>query len=125
MAQKQRFSREEMQKRKEAMIKEPGTYVVRGNTLESRAFITLMNEYDTFVNLIKRRVGRPGTDQVKIMEMITKCVTLETEFRAHVKEMREFVAQFRNNNAAGNGNGKGNGNGHGHDHGDETAEDKS
>jgi len=99
------MSREDMQKRKEAMIKEPGTFVVRGNSLESRAFITLMNEYDTFVNLIKRRVGRPGSDQARIMEMITKCVALETDFRALVREMREFVSQFRNKGNQGNGNG--------------------
>ena len=90
-----KLTREEILKRKEAMIKEEGTYVVRGQSLESGAIIRRLNEYDGLVGYIKRRIGRPGFDRDKTLNLIEKCSQFDNAFMALVDELKTFVEEQR------------------------------
>ena len=92
---KGKLTREEIFRRKEAMIKEEGTYVVKGLSLESSAIIRRLNDYDGLVGYIKRRIGRPGFDREQTLNLIEKCSQVESDFKALVDELQTFVEAHR------------------------------
>lgn len=92
---KGKLTREEILKRKEAMIKEEGTFVVKGQSLESGAIIRHLNEYDWLVGYIKKRIGRPGIDRDKTLNLIEKCSQFDSAFMALVDELKTFVEEQR------------------------------
>lgn len=105
MAPKGKLSPEEWAKKKQALAAEPGTFVVKGNTLESRWLLNRIREYDRLLGWLKSHIG-VDIDTQKALEIIEKCKTVETGFATNLEELREFVKSHQNK-----GDGKGNGNG--------------
>ncbi len=95
--QRKRLTREQIENRKLEQAKEFGTYVVKGLSLESRALIRNMNEYDSSMLGVKKILGRPGVDQQKALDLVSRGVALENDFKTLTKEMTSFLKAFYNN----------------------------
>ncbi|MCL4491637.1 MAG: hypothetical protein M1510_06995 [Nitrospirae bacterium] len=86
----------EIQELKLRKAAEYGTYVVKGLSLESRALIRNINEYDSNVLYIKRSIGRPNIDQNGALALLEKCIRYESDFAALVKELSAFIQESKN-----------------------------
>lgn len=104
-------SAEEFIKRKQEMAAERGTFVVRGNTLDSRWFINNLREYDRLMRWVRDRIGR-NIDTPKALELLEKSRAMEEAFREFVQELNKFVSQHAEkpkSNGSGSGSGSSSG----------------
>ena len=99
-----KLSPEEWAKKKQALAAEPGTFVVKGNTLESRWLLNRIREYDRLLGWLKSHIG-VDIDTTKALEIIEKCKTVENAFQDNLEVLREFVKSHQNK-GKDNGNGQ-------------------
>lgn len=88
---------EEYIKKKQELASQPGTYVVRSNTLESRYFLVRLKEYDGCLNWIKSHIG-VDIDTNEALNLIDRCRNLEEQFTEILNELRQFVINHKNKN---------------------------
>jgi len=88
--QKGKLSPEEWVREKQRLAAEPGTFVVRSNTLESRFFLNRMREYDRYLSWVRAHIGI-DIDQEKALDFINRGRDIEDRFNDIVKDMRKFV----------------------------------
>jgi hypothetical protein len=89
-----RASIEEYVKRKQELAAQPGTYVVRSNTLESKYLLLRLREYDRLLSWVKNHIG-VDIDTKEALALIEKCREVETQFTETLEELKQFVDSYK------------------------------
>ncbi|MBE0427224.1 MAG: hypothetical protein IBX72_11355 [Nitrospirae bacterium] len=85
---------EEYVKRKQELAAQPGTYVVRSNTLESKYLLVRLREYDRLLGWVKNHIG-VDIDTEEALALINKCRDVENQFTETLEELRQFVENYK------------------------------
>ena len=100
---KPKLSIEEFIRRKQQLAGEPGTYVVKSNTLESKYMLVRLREYDRLLEWIKKHIG-VDIDTKEALNLIEQCRNVEKQFEETLAKLKEFVTA--STKAANNGKSK-------------------
>lgn len=102
---KPKLSIEEFIKRKQQLAGEPGAYVVKSNTLESKYMLVRLREYDRLLGWIKKHIG-VDIDTQEALSLIEQCRNVEKQFGEALTKLKKFVAANTKTATNSGGNGK-------------------
>jgi len=82
--------------KKVELAKQRDSYVVLSNTLESRAYMAKMIEYDRLLMWIRKRIGYTNfeMDTQEALKLIERCNQHSKEFTNLLNDLRNFVNKY-------------------------------
>lgn len=101
MTTKPRLTLEEFVQRKQQLAGEPGTYVVKSNTLESKYMLVRLREYDRLLSWVKMHIG-VDIDTEEALALIEQCKNVERQFGEALNALKKFVPERKRDNNGDN-----------------------